>query len=181
MILIVLVNFTFKGIIIFIIIFKRSSLGTSLVMQWLRICLPIKGTRVRALVWEDTACPRATKPVSHGCWAQVPQLLKPAHLEPVLCNRRGCRNERPVHRGEEWPLLAATRESPHAAEDSMQPKIILKSQVFIFIWLRWVFVAVGGLLTAVASLVAEHRLSCSAACGIFPDLNLCPLHWQADS
>ena len=28
-----------------------------------------------------------------------------------------------------------------------------------------------------------HRLSCSAACGIFPDqgLNLCPLHWQAES
>ena len=29
----------------------------------------------------------------------------------------------------------------------------------------------------------EHRLSCPAACGIFLDqgLNLCPLHWQADS
>ena len=28
-----------------------------------------------------------------------------------------------------------------------------------------------------------HGLCCSAACGIFPDqgLNLCPLHWQADS
>ena len=28
-----------------------------------------------------------------------------------------------------------------------------------------------------------HRLSCSAACGIFPDQgsNPCPLHWQADS
>ena len=69
-------------------------------------------------------------------------------------------------------------------------------------------VAVHGLLTAVASLVVEHwlqgtmgisscdsglkspgsvvvahRLSCSAACRIFPDqgLNPCPLHWQADS
>ena len=28
-----------------------------------------------------------------------------------------------------------------------------------------------------------HGLSCSEACGIFPDQgsNLCPLHWQADS
>ena len=28
-----------------------------------------------------------------------------------------------------------------------------------------------------------HGLSCSTACGIFPDqgLNPCPLHWQADS
>ena len=34
-----------------------------------------------------------------------------------------------------------------------------------------------------ASVVAAHGLSCSAACGIFPDQgsNPCPLHWQADS
>ena len=33
------------------------------------------------------------------------------------------------------------------------------------------------------SVVVPHGPSCSAACGIFPDqgLNLCPLHWQADS
>ena len=33
------------------------------------------------------------------------------------------------------------------------------------------------------SVVVAHGLSCSAACGIFPDQgsNLCPLHWQADS
>ena len=68
-------------------------------------------------------------------------------------------------------------------------------------------VAVCGLLTAVACLVerglysmlasvvtmrglrsegsavAAHRLSCLAACEVFLDqgLNLCPLHWQADS
>ena len=37
-----------------------------------------------------------------------------------------------------------------------------------------------GLLIAVASLVAEHRLSCPEACGIFPDQgwNSCPLHWR---
>ena len=34
-----------------------------------------------------------------------------------------------------------------------------------------------------AGLVAAHEFSCPAWCGIFPDqgLNLCPLHWQADS
>ena len=33
------------------------------------------------------------------------------------------------------------------------------------------------------SVVVAHGLSCSAACGIFPDQgsNPCPLHWQADS
>ena len=37
---------------------------------------------------------------------------------------------------------------------------------------------VRGFLVAVASLVAEHGLSCSATCGIFPDqdLNCVPLH-----
>ena len=38
----------------------------SLVAQWLRICLPMQGTRVRALVWEDPTCRRATKPVRHS-------------------------------------------------------------------------------------------------------------------
>ena len=33
--------------------------------------------------------------------AREPQLLKPAHLEPVLCNKRSHRNEKPVHRNEE--------------------------------------------------------------------------------
>ena len=38
----------------------------SLVAQWLRICLPMQGNRVRALVWEDPTCRGATKPVSHN-------------------------------------------------------------------------------------------------------------------
>ena len=38
----------------------------SLVTQWLRICLPMQGTRVRALVWEDPTCRGATRSVSHN-------------------------------------------------------------------------------------------------------------------
>ena len=41
----------------------------SLVAQWLRICLPMQGTRVRALVWEDPTCHGATRPMSHNYWA----------------------------------------------------------------------------------------------------------------
>ena len=51
--------------------------------------------------------PHATEQL--GPWATV---TEPAHLEPVLCNKRGHDSERPVHRDEEWPLLATTRESP---------------------------------------------------------------------
>ena len=45
---------------------QKSDLGASLVAQWLRICLPMQGTRVRALVWEDPTCRGATRPVSHN-------------------------------------------------------------------------------------------------------------------
>ena len=56
-----------------IIIFKVNGLNSpikrdwaSLVAQWLRICLLMQGTRVRALVWEDPTYRRATRPVSHN-------------------------------------------------------------------------------------------------------------------
>ena len=43
-------------------------------------------------------------------------------------------------------------------------------------------VAVACRLQSAASVVGAHGLSCSAACGIFPDqgLNPCPLHWQVE-
>ena len=48
-------------------IFKNECVGASLVAQWLRICLLMQGTRVRALVWEDPTCHGAAGPVSHNC------------------------------------------------------------------------------------------------------------------
>ena len=44
-------------------------------------------------------------------------------------------------------------------------------------------VAVARGLQSAGLVVVAHGLSCSAACGIFPDQgwNLCPLHWQEDS
>ena len=45
---------------------KKAKNRTSLVVQWLRICLPMQGTKVQSLVWEDPTCPGTTKPVSHS-------------------------------------------------------------------------------------------------------------------
>ena len=73
----------------------------------------MQGTQVQALAREDPTCRGATKPVRHNYWAcaleparhnyraHMPQLLKPARLEPVLRNKRSHRNEKPVHRNEE--------------------------------------------------------------------------------
>ena len=115
---------------------KRRQLRASLVVQWLRIHLPMQGTRVRALVQEDPTCRGATKPVRHNYWActlepanhnywarepqilkparhkywrlhttnteaHIPQILKPAHLEPVLHSKRSHHNEKPAHRNKE--------------------------------------------------------------------------------
>ena len=49
--------------------FKNYQIRASLVAQWLRICLPMQGTLVRALVWEDPTCRGATRPVHHNYWA----------------------------------------------------------------------------------------------------------------
>ena len=38
----------------------------SLVAQWLRVCLPMQGARVQALVWEDPTCRGASRPMSHN-------------------------------------------------------------------------------------------------------------------
>ena len=74
--------------------------GASLVVQWLRICLPMQGTQVWSLLWEDLTCLWVTKPVfhnywiytlepmSHNRWAYMPQLLKPMSLEPVFHDKR---------------------------------------------------------------------------------------------
>ena len=48
---------------------KELNSRASLVAQWLRICLLMQGTWVRALVWEDPTCRGATRPVSHSYWA----------------------------------------------------------------------------------------------------------------
>ena len=45
---------------------KKHIYWTFLVVQCLRIHLPMQGTRVQALVWEDPTCRGTTKPVHHN-------------------------------------------------------------------------------------------------------------------
>ena len=47
-------------------LYLKRGYWASLVAQWLRIRLPMQGTRVRALAWEDPTCRGATRPVSHN-------------------------------------------------------------------------------------------------------------------
>ena len=67
----------------------KWALRAFLVAQWLRICLPMQGTWVQALVWEDPTCRGATKPLRHKYWACT--------LEPASHNY--------------WSPCSATREA----------------------------------------------------------------------
>ena len=97
--------------------FRIVRIGISLVAQWLRICLE--------LPWWCSGWESACHYRGHGFepWSgKIPHavellspcatITEPAHLERVPRNKRGRDSERPAHRDEEWPPLAATREAP---------------------------------------------------------------------
>ena len=57
----------------------------SVVMQQIRIRLPMQGTWARSLVKEDPTRHRATKPVHHNDWACAPEPVSRnywAHTQP---------------------------------------------------------------------------------------------------
>ena len=49
--------------------------------------------------WSNKAC--VPQLLNLRSKAREPQLLKPARLEPVVCNKRRHHNEKPVHRNKE--------------------------------------------------------------------------------
>ena len=111
----------------------KTTRRTSLVVQWIGIHLPTQGTQVQSLLWEESTCWGTAEPMhnywacalelaSYDYWAHVfhllslcAQLLKPTLLEPVICNKRSHRNEKPMHGNEEWLPHTATTESSHMA------------------------------------------------------------------
>ena len=45
-------------------ILKNDHYGTSLVIQWIGVCLPMQEAGLPSLVQEDPSCPRQLKPCS---------------------------------------------------------------------------------------------------------------------
>ena len=90
--------------------------------QWLRICLPMQGTRVRSLVREDLTCHGGTKPVCHNYWACTLEPVchnywSPHALEPMCHNywAHALQLLKPMHSRARMPQLlspcAATTEA----------------------------------------------------------------------
>ena len=78
--------------------FKK--LEPSLVVHWLRICLPVQWTQVLAQVREDSTCCGAAKPVHHN--------KRSPHSRACAWNREATTVRNPCTTTGEWPPLAAT-------------------------------------------------------------------------
>ena len=112
-----LYRFTIYTHLWFWVLYKYSQTAdrASLVAQWLGVCLPMQGTRVRALVWEDPTCRGAAEPVSHNYWAWASGACAPQWERPWQWEARAPR----------WRVAPARhnwRKPSHRDEDPTQPK-----------------------------------------------------------
>ena len=111
-------------------------------MYWCTIMQPLK-MFLGGLPWWCSGWESACQCRGHGFkpWSgRIPHATEqvgpcatttePARLEPVLYNKRGCDSERPAHCDEQWPPLAATRESPRTETKTQhsQKKILKKKK-----------------------------------------------------
>ena len=91
---------------------EKEKMKTSLVIQWIRIRLPMQETQVWSLIWEYPTYLGATKPVLLNYWAQTPG----AHA---------LQQEKPPQREAPTSQLA---KIPPSKGDPAQPKINLKKE-----------------------------------------------------
>ena len=103
---------------------------TSLVAQWLRLLLPMQGTRVRALVQEEPTCRGACAPqlLSLCSRACKPQLLRPRATTTEACAPRARALQRevtamrsPHTTAKSSPACRNWRKPARSKEDPMQP------------------------------------------------------------
>ena len=85
----------------------KSTLKDLLVAKWIRIYLPMQGTRIRSLVWEDSTCCKATK-------AGAAQLLSPCAAPEEVCVPNLCSITTEVTA--RWRPCAEKKSSPRSLQ-----------------------------------------------------------------
>ena len=119
---------------------------TSLVVQWIRIHLPMQGTWVWSLLWGGSTC-GATKTVCHNYWTWTYTLnpVSPSYRAPALqllksgCPRAWLHNKRSHHNEklkrcnkEHLPHSLQLEEADSKSnEDPVQPKIKINRNVMV--------------------------------------------------
>ena len=106
-----------------IVFIQKQHNQTSLIVQWLRICLPVQGAQVWSLVWEDPTCRGATKPCATTTEPMCHNGWNPHTWSPCSAVREvtAMRNPRTAS-GEEPPLLE-TREKPIRSNEDLAQSI----------------------------------------------------------
>ena len=99
-----------------VICLTKNSMRTFLVVQWLRIHLPMQRTLVWSLVQDNPTCRGAAKPMYHNYWS-------PWALEPGLYNKRHHCSEKPAHQSRVAPTHCNQRKPLDSSKDPVQPKI----------------------------------------------------------
>ena len=100
----------------------KSKCRASLVVQWLRTCLVMKGTPVRPLVREDPTHLGAINLIHHhNCGLCT--------FEPVLHNKRSHCKEKPTLRNERAAPGHRTGERPCAATKTQKPQRSQREQI----------------------------------------------------
>ena len=101
--------------------FKRSSgdFPLSTVAQWMGVCLPVQGTRIRSPVREDATCSRAAEPECRAHWQpacpRAPSGERPrALLKPAQRGLELCKTVRLVTTATESSLHSPQPENAHA-------------------------------------------------------------------
>ena len=96
--------------------------GASLVAQWLRICLPVQGTRVRALVRKiphamEQLSPRATttEPTCHNYWS--PYAWSPCSKRKATAMRSPCTTMKSSPCSPQLEKAHAQQRRPNAAKN----------------------------------------------------------------
>ena len=105
---------------------QRTEFRTSLVVQWLRICLPMRGTRVQSLDREGPTCRGATKPqqLSLCSRAREPQLLSPrATTTEAHAMRSPCTTTKSSPRSPQLEKACTQQRRPNAAKKEKKNRI----------------------------------------------------------
>ena len=100
--------------------------GTSLMAQWIRICLPMQGTWVWSLVLEDPTFWGATDPVGHNYWALTLEPTSCSYWSPCAWSLCSATREASAVRS----LCTATESRPHSPQlEKWRPSTVKNKQI----------------------------------------------------
>ena len=130
------------------------------------IRLPIQGTRVQSLVWEDPTCGGAAKPIRHNSWSLHTKSLCSAAREATAVRSLGtAMKSSPTHH--DWRKACTAAKTPCS---QINKYIILKDQLSFIYTLKFSFVSCLGFFICIRSISNFTKIS-----AMFSDIVIFPL------